>query len=115
MRTRPLEPSDIFLGETESPSMVAQAGDLARNLQDLVASGTLDDLLPMARSNPVAVFALGAVGGALGARYLKGTLGFVAGAGLAYWAWQELSGEPETLSQASAASAKRKKKKKSAP
>jgi hypothetical protein len=40
-------------------------------------------------------FAMGVVGGVVGAKLLKGTLGLAIGAGLAYYAWSSLQPPPE--------------------
>jgi hypothetical protein len=94
---RPLEPTNIFLGEADV-SVEDEARKLASELERLIDTGDFDRIVPVATTNPVAIFALGVVGGVLGARFLKGTTGMVVGAGLAWWGWNELS-TPKTVAE----------------
>ena len=47
--------------------------------------------LDLNKVNPLALLAIGAVGGALGAQFLKGGVGLVAGGVIGLWAWNTLS------------------------
>jgi hypothetical protein len=62
-----------------------------RALRKLYYAGELPGLTPKA----FPVFAMGVVGGVVGAKLLKGTLGLAIGAGLAYYAWSSLQPPPE--------------------
>jgi hypothetical protein len=57
-------------------------------IRRLAETGQLQQYLP--KSDALPVFALGFVGGAIGARLLKGATGLVVAGGVAYWAWQRL-------------------------
>lgn len=60
---------------------------LAKHIEELVQQGKVK----LGGGDAVPVFILGFVGGALGANMLKGTFGTIAGLGLAWWAYKQLS------------------------
>jgi hypothetical protein len=61
---------------------------LKQHIEELVQQGKVK----LGGSDAVPVFVLGFVGGALGSNVLKGTFGTIAGIGLAWWAYNQLSG-----------------------
>ena len=80
--------SSGFSGDTGFDPLSYAADRTYSELQRLYYEGKLSELVPTA--DPKAVFALGVVGGVVGSKLLKGTLGVVVGAGLAWWAWSSL-------------------------
>jgi hypothetical protein len=78
------EPQDVEWTDT----VTARSQEILDEIKRLAASGQLDQYLP--RDNALPIFALGFVGGAIGARLLKGTVGLTVSAGVAYWAWSRL-------------------------
>ena len=85
-----MEPDQIFTAQKARRGASADDGDslvdvdrMWREIQKLK--------FEMPKSNALPVLALGFVGGAIGAKLLKGTVGILIGGAVAFWAWNEFS------------------------
>jgi hypothetical protein len=81
-----LSPTEGFGAAGAAASLDTEA--LKQHIEELLKQG---DLVKMPSQKSLPVFVLGLVGGALGANMLKGTVGTIAGLGLAWWAYNQLS------------------------
>ncbi len=80
-----MEPDEILVAPDTLSSLRPE--EVIRYLEELAEKGELD----IPKMNPIPIFVAGLVGGAIGGKVLKGTLGLVLGGGLAFWAYKELT------------------------
>lgn len=83
-----MEPDEI-LDALDEGGVAAEVN--ARRLIDAVRRAHAEGQLDFSTSpSALPIFLLGIVGGAVGVRVLKGTLGLAIAAGAGYWAWNQL-------------------------
>jgi len=82
-----MEPDEILDAINKHSTTVEVA---ARQAIDAVRRAHAEGRLNLG-PDALPIFLLGIVGGAIGVRFVKGTLGLAVAAGLGYWAWTQLS------------------------
>ena len=82
-----MDPDEILVSPDRLSSLRPE--EVIRDIEKMLKDGVIQ--LPTRAKDALPIFALGFVGGALGAKLLKGTVGIAIGAGVGYWAYTQLT------------------------